>query len=59
MRVGTYRRAADREEALHWAARIRNVRRSELAALFPGAQVVNERVGGMTKSFIVHNFGER
>jgi Methyltransferase domain len=58
MRVGTYRRAAGREEALHWASRIRNVRRRELSTLFPDAQVVEEKMGGLTKSFIVHNFGE-
>jgi Methyltransferase domain len=58
MRVGTYRRATDREEALHWASRIRNVRRHELSVLFPDGQVVEEKMGCLTKSFIVHNFSQ-
>jgi hypothetical protein len=56
-RVGTYRRARDRIEALHWASRVRNIRRRELALLFPGGTVVHERFGGFTKSFIAHNLG--
>jgi len=41
---------------MEWATRVRNIRRSELAALFPGATVVDERVAGFAKSSMVHNF---
>lgn len=54
--VGTYRRASNRAEALHWASRVRNVKRHELPALFPGARVVPEYLLGIPKSFMVHNF---
>jgi SAM-dependent methyltransferase len=57
--VGTYRRARDRAEALHWATRVRNIRRGEVSQLFPGATIVSERVSGLTKSFIVHDFDAR
>lgn len=53
--VGSYAKAADRAQAVEWAMRIRNIRRGELARLFPGATVVDERVCGFTKSFMVHN----
>jgi SAM-dependent methyltransferase len=53
--VGRYHRANSAEEAMSWATRIRNIRRTELPRLFPNATVVNERVLGLTKSFIVHN----
>lgn len=55
-RVGTYRRARNRAEALHWASRVRDVKRRELPVLFPGAHVVTEYLLGFRKSFIVHNF---
>ena len=55
--VGAYCRAGSRAEAIHWASRVRNIRRRELALLFPGGTVVHERFGGFTKSFIVHNLG--
>lgn len=55
-RVGRYQRAKDAGEAWEWATRVRNLRRHELAQLFPGATVLEERVLGFTKSFIVHNF---
>jgi Methyltransferase domain len=54
--VGAYRRARDKEEALHWATRVRNIRGAELSTLFPSAHVVPEKVAGFTKSFILHNF---
>ena len=54
--VGRYRRAKHSDEARNWATRVRDVRRAELPLLFPGATIVNERVAGMTKSFILHNF---
>lgn len=55
-RVGKYRRAKDAGEAREWATRIKNLRRRELGKLFPAATVIDERVLGFTKSFIVHNF---
>jgi hypothetical protein len=54
--VGTYRKAADPTEALYWATRVRNIRRTDLSRLFPDGTVVNERVVGLTKSFMIHNF---
>lgn len=53
--VGTYKRAKSHEDAMHLATRIRNLRRSELAELFPDAAVVPERFAGFTKSFMVHD----
>lgn len=56
LRVGKYRRASSADEAWGWATRVRNLRRRELSQLFPAAAVLDERVFGFTKSFIVHNF---
>ena len=53
MSVGTYPRAPDAVTAKEWATRVRNLRRRELPVCFPGATVQNERVAGLTKSFIV------
>lgn len=53
--VGTYRRAVSDAEAQEWATRIRNIRRSEIETLFPGATVRDEAVFGFTKSFMIHN----
>ena len=55
-RVGTYRRAASREQAWEWATRVRNLNRRDVEQLFPGATIQPERVLGLTKSFVVHNF---
>jgi hypothetical protein len=54
--MGRYSKAKSREEAEEWASRVRNVRRKELRVLFPGATVIDERMLGWTKSFMVHNF---
>jgi hypothetical protein len=56
IRVGTYRRAESRAEALEWSSRVRDVKRHELSMLFPGAKVVTEYLFGFPKSFMVHNF---
>lgn len=53
--VGRYRRAKTREEAMHLATRVRNLNRREMLTMFPDATLVPERVGGFTKSFIVHH----
>jgi len=53
--VGRYQRAASPSEALHWATRVRNLSRLEVIELFPAAELVSERVGGFTKSFILHH----
>jgi hypothetical protein len=53
--VGTYRRARTRAEALTWASRVRNLRWRDLQVLFPNAEVMPERFGGFTKSFMIHN----
>jgi hypothetical protein len=44
----------DVDEARRTVREIRLLRRRELRRLFPGATVVDERFGGMTKSFVVH-----
>jgi SAM-dependent methyltransferase len=54
--VGRYKRAASAEEALEWATRIRNLRRRDVDEFFPGASVIEERLLGLTKSFMIHNF---
>jgi hypothetical protein len=57
--VGTYRRATGEHEAWDWATRVRNIRRHEIDLLFPESIVLNERVFGLTKSFMIHNFIDR
>jgi SAM-dependent methyltransferase len=52
--VGRYDRIKDPAHALQIATHVRNVTRAELAELFPEATIEEERVGGFTKSFIVH-----
>ncbi|MEA2253322.1 MAG: hypothetical protein QOI62_4048 [Solirubrobacteraceae bacterium] len=44
----------DPEQARALVREIRLLRRRELARLFPGATIVDERVLGLTKSFVVH-----
>jgi hypothetical protein len=44
----------DREQARELVREVRLLRRSELQRLFPGATIVDERVAGLTKSFVVH-----
>jgi SAM-dependent methyltransferase len=53
--VGSYFKARSREEARTWASRVRNIRRRDVSRLFPGGKIINERVAGLTKSFIIHN----
>ena len=57
--VGTYKRAANAAEAWEWATRIRNLRRRDVDQLFPGASVLEERMFGLIKSFMIHNFSIR
>lgn len=57
MRVGLYPRMDSYTDALYAASRVRDVTESELRMLFPDGTVVKERIAGLTKSFIVHNFG--
>jgi Methyltransferase domain len=44
----------DPDEARRTVAEVRLMRRRELQRLFPGATVVDERFGGVAKSFVVH-----
>ena len=55
-RIGTYRRARCRAEAVKFATEVRNITWREVPILFPNAAVVPERVLGLTKSFMVHSF---
>lgn len=52
-RVGAYPRAATPGDAWAQATHVRNLRKSELQQLFPGATIHHERVCGWTKSFVV------
>lgn len=54
-RVGTYPKIADYSESIHQARRIRNVIYEELREMFPDGTILRERVGGLTKSFMVHS----
>jgi hypothetical protein len=54
-RVGAYPRITDYSTSIHQAGRIRNVTFDELQSLFPNGAIVRERVGGLTKSFMVHS----
>ena len=56
MRVGIYQRIDSYTDALHAACRVRDVTESELRVLYDDGTLVKERVAGLTKSFIVHNF---
>lgn len=52
-RVGWYARLKDKEKAYERMKSVRLLCRSDLRKLFPEAIIYNERVFGMTKSFIV------
>jgi len=54
VRVGAYKKTGDPDQALGLATRVRDMRRSELESLFPGAAIVPERLVGLPKSFLVH-----
>lgn len=51
--LGWYPRTPERREALHAVSAIRLLTRRELMALFPGAEIVEERLLGLVKSFVV------
>jgi len=55
--IGRYGRAANADEAMILATRVRNLVSREVQELFPEAEVLRERVLGFTKSFIAfHGF---
>jgi hypothetical protein len=51
--LGWYTKIGDRAESFRVARSIRLLTRRELLSLFPGAQLVRERVAGLTKSYTV------
>lgn len=53
--VGVYPRVKDANAALFLASRVRDLTRTELTVLFPGATIVAERFLGLAKSFMVHD----
>jgi hypothetical protein len=53
MRCGWRDRCPDRRAALRTVREVRLLTRRELRRLFPHATIVAERIGGLTKSFIV------
>ena len=52
--LGWHRKVIDRQEAVQMVASIRLLTRREMQELFPEATLVEEKFGGLTKSFIVH-----
>lgn len=52
--LGYHERANSRSEALEMVREVRLLTASELRALFPGAALYRERVGGVTKSLVAH-----
>jgi len=55
--LGWYPRIPDRDEAAAHVASHRLLKRSEMVELFPDGQVLEERVAGLTKSFIASGPG--
>jgi hypothetical protein len=53
-RVGRYQRAPTYSAALHQAMRVRNLTSRELHTLFPDGNLLRERIGGLSKSFMIH-----
>jgi hypothetical protein len=51
--VGRYPRARDHATSVEWATRIRDIRRTDIDSLFPGATVVRETYLTLTKSFLI------
>jgi hypothetical protein len=57
--LGHCPRVRDHAKSLEMAKAVRNLTRRELTILFPGGNIIPERVFGMIKSFMVHDgFGE-
>ena len=52
--LGWRKRAASPQEALQQAQSVRLLTRSELQSLFPGGVILDEKLLGLTKSFMVH-----
>lgn len=55
MPVGQYQRVQTQEEAYQLAVRVRDLNRSQVKQLFPEGKIVNEKIFGFTKSFMVHH----
>jgi hypothetical protein len=53
MAVGRYPKAIDWQDAWVQATRVRDLNRTEARFLFPQAQIRNEKLFGLTKSFII------
>lgn len=52
--LGWKKRAATREEALRSVSSVRLLRKEQLRSLFPQANLYEEKVMGLTKSFVVY-----
>jgi len=52
--LGWFSRIPDRSEALKEVTRIRLLKRSEIEILFPDAKIFQERLYGLTKSFVAY-----
>jgi SAM-dependent methyltransferase len=53
--LGAFRRGANLDEARQKAESIQLLKRSDVARLFPNAKIWEEKVLGMTKSFVAHD----
>jgi SAM-dependent methyltransferase len=54
--LGWHKRARDRAEAVRLVSSIRLLVRAELEELFPDGTIACERLGGLTKSFMVYRW---
>jgi len=52
--LGWRKRASSPQQALEQASSVRLLTRSELGRLFPGGTILDEKLWGLTKSFMVH-----
>ena len=57
--LGWYKRLPTREAARQEAAAVTLLKKGELLALFPGAELYCEKVMGLTKSFVVYDGWDR
>jgi hypothetical protein len=55
MPVGRYQSVQTQKEAYQLAVRVRDLNRSQVTQLFPGGKIVNKKIFGFTKSFMVHH----
>ena len=55
MPIGQYKRVQTQDEAYQLAVRVRDLNRYQVRKLFPEGKIINEKMFGFTKSFMVHH----